>query len=153
MTWGFFSLQSLNLRGYFYKSQPTHFISRQNSRAPMNTSHFHSKRQQRWLTRPCSLVYIRCENNWHLYSCTCSEAREKHSTRGSISPWSLIRFYSLQMWRRTHGHPSEIAGKINTKKRCVVSSSSTVADRQRWVALHSHFSHEYISPNTYKISA
>lgn len=39
--------------------------------------HFHSKRRQWWLTRPCSLVYIRCGNNWHLYPCTCSESRGK----------------------------------------------------------------------------
>ena len=34
--------------------------------------------------------------------------RKKHSTRGFISPPSLILFYSLQMWRRTHGRPSQM---------------------------------------------
>lgn len=107
-------LQSLNLWGYFYKSQPPLLISCQNSCIPMNTSHFHSKRLHRWLTRPCSLVYIRCENNWHLYSFTCSEAKKAKHQRFHFTGVGAP-FYSLQMWRRTRWYPSEIAGKINTE--------------------------------------
>lgn len=44
-----------------------------------------------------------------------------------ISLRSLILFYSLQMLRHTHGHLSQIAGRINTEKRYVISSYSTAA--------------------------
>lgn len=93
-----------------------HFISRQNSGVPMNTSHFHSKRLQLWLTCPCSLVYIRCENNWHLHSCTCSEAGGKaQHQRFHFTPEPDLLLFTPDVEAHTHGYPSEIARKINAE--------------------------------------